>query len=176
MQRTPEFRALSRWGQVPVLQHGKAVLCQSVAILEFLAETLGTFGSTDAAARRFIREWLYWDADRLAPPVYGCYGVRLGEQGLLPIAVDPVLAADCRRRLDAALNSLDAELGGRSFLAAGARTIADLCCYGDVIFAELCGIAPHRWPAFAGWAGRLSALSGWQPPFDLLPMADAEIA
>ena len=74
MHRTPEFLALSRWGQVPVLVHGQHRLTQSAAILEYLAEILGTF----RGPLQDTREWLFWDADRLAPPVYGCYGVRLG--------------------------------------------------------------------------------------------------
>ena len=84
VHRTPEFRTLSRWGQVPVLEHRGRVLCQSGAILEYLAETLGKFGAGDAAARLRVREWLYWDADRLAPPISGCYGVSLAERKLLP--------------------------------------------------------------------------------------------
>jgi glutathione S-transferase len=42
MHRTAEFRALSRWSQVPVLQHAGKVLVESAAILEYLSETLGT--------------------------------------------------------------------------------------------------------------------------------------
>jgi len=34
MQLRPEFRALSRWGQVPALEHGGRCLVQSAAILE----------------------------------------------------------------------------------------------------------------------------------------------
>jgi len=41
MHLTPEFRALSRWGQVPVLEHEGRVLLQSAAILEYLSEALG---------------------------------------------------------------------------------------------------------------------------------------
>jgi hypothetical protein len=37
MHLAPEFRALSRWGQVPVLEHEGRVLVQSAAILEYLA-------------------------------------------------------------------------------------------------------------------------------------------
>src|SRR4029077_11778733 len=69
MHLTPEFRALSRWGQVPVLEHGGRVLLQSAAILEYLSETLGRFAGAEQA-RQGIREWLFWDADRLYPPLY----------------------------------------------------------------------------------------------------------
>ena len=40
--KKPDFLALNRYGQVPVLQHGSTTLCQSGAILIHLADTLGT--------------------------------------------------------------------------------------------------------------------------------------
>lgn len=85
MHLTPEFRALSRWGQVPVLEHDGRVLLQSAAILEYLSETLDRFrGGIDV--RQDIREWLFWDADRLYPYIYGWYGVELGRRKLLPLS------------------------------------------------------------------------------------------
>ena len=36
-------------------------------------------------------EWLFWDADRLMPPLYAWYSVELGRRKLLPISFDPVL-------------------------------------------------------------------------------------
>jgi glutathione S-transferase len=176
MQRTPEFRALSRWGQVPVLQHGAAVLVQSGAILEYVADTLGRFGGPDRGARQRIREWLYWDADRLAPPIYGCYGVALGERGLLPIKVDPTIAAHHSQGAQAAFAALDEKLSGEGFLAGPELTIADLCCYGETAFARMSGFDLARWPKLAGWAARIEAQPGFKPPLEILPMADAEIA
>ena len=95
----PEFHRISRWRQVPVLTHGARALVQSGAIMEYLAEKLGAFAG-EPAARQDIREWLFWDADRFAGPIYGCYGVKLGEQKLLPIAIDPVLAKEHRERAE----------------------------------------------------------------------------
>jgi len=176
MHKTPEFRALSRWGQVPVLRHGARALVQSGAILEYLADTLGTFSAGDVETRQAIREWLYWDADRLAGPIYGCYGVRLAELGLLPIVTNPIVAAHHRSGAEAAFAMLDSQLAGREFLAAKHPTIADLCCYGETAFAELCQFDFGRWPDVARWARRIAALPGCRPPLDLLPMVDAEIA
>jgi glutathione S-transferase len=174
MHRTEEFRAISRWGQVPVLKHGERVLVQSGAILEYLAETLGTFAG-DAAARQHIREWLFWDADRFAPPIYGCYGVKLGQLKLLPIAVAPVIAEDHRQRAVAALGALDTHLKNRDFIVGAEPTIADVCCYGEAAFAQLSDIELSPWPNVDRWASRISRLRGFAAPFDMLPMADAEI-
>jgi glutathione S-transferase len=175
MHRDPEFLSRSRWGQVPVLVHGERALVQSGAILEYLADVLGTFRGRDQQARQTIREWLYWDTDRLGPPVYGCYGVRLGELKLLPINVDPVVAAHYRQGVEAALRSLDDQLAGGNFLVGTEPSIADLACYGDVAFAKLSGIDITSWPNVTGWAGRIEALIGFALPLDLLPMADTTV-
>jgi glutathione S-transferase len=175
MHRTPEFRALSRWGQVPVLVENGRARVQSAAIVEHLAEALGRFEGPDAAARQAVREWICWDLDALYPPVFGCYGVELGRRRLLPIEVEPAIADDHRRRAEAALATLDAHLAA-GFLCAEMPTAADLFCYGDAAFAELCGFDLARWANLAAWASRIRALPGFQAPFELLAMADAEIA
>jgi glutathione S-transferase len=176
MHKTPEFLALSRWGQVPVLVDDERVHLQSAAIVEHLAETLGRFQAPDPATRQAVREWLYWDVDVLFPPIFNCYGVRLGQQKLLPIAVDPVIADDHRRRAETALAVLDCQLAERDYLCAAAPTIADLFCYGDVAFAELCAFDLERWTNVAGWAARMTALAGFKAPFALLDLQDADIA
>jgi glutathione S-transferase len=173
---TPEFRALSRWGQVPVLQHEGRVLLQSAAILEYLGEVLGRFGGADAEAAQHIREWLFWDADRLMPPLYGWYGVELGRRGLLPLSFDPVIVAEFERKGRAGLGILDTHLSSRPFLVGATPTIADLCCYADVAFAKLGGKGLAEWPKISAWASRIEALPGFAAPFDLLAMQDAEIS
>ena len=176
MHLTPEFRALSRWGQVPVLKHEGRVFLQSAAILEYLADTLGRFGAGEDEARQHIREWLFWDADQLMPPLWRWYGVELGRRKLLPLSYDPVQVADFDRKGKAALDVLDANLAGRRFLVGEAATVADICCYGDIAFARLSNKELAAWPNVVAWAGRIEALPGFAAPFDLLAMQDAEIA
>jgi glutathione S-transferase len=176
MHQTAEFRALSRWGQVPVLEHDGRVLLQSAAILEYVSETLGRFGGADRDARQHISEWLFWDADRLMPPLYSWYSVELGRRGLLPLSFDPVLVAEFDRKGEAALGVVDHNLAGCKFLVGKAPTIADLCCYADIAFARLAGRDLAEWPNVTAWAGRIEALPGFAAPFDLLAMRDAEIA
>jgi glutathione S-transferase len=172
---TPEFRALSRWVQVPVLEHDGRVLLQSAAILEYLSESLGRFGGANPEARQDIREWLFWDADRLMPPLYGWYGVELGQRGLLPLSFDPMLVAEFERKGGAALDVLDAHLAGRRFIVGDAATIADICCYADIAFAKLADKNLAVWPNVGAWAARIEALPGFAAPFDLLAMRDAEV-
>ena len=175
MHKTPEFLALSRWAQVPVLADGERVYLQSAAIVEHLAETIGRFQGPDSATRQIVREWLYWDVDALFSPIFNCYGVELGQRGLLPIHVEPTIANYHRQRAETALSVLDSQLAHRNFLCAAEPTIADLFCYGDVAFAELCAFDLHRWTNVAGWTGRVTALPAFKAPFELLKMEDAEL-
>ncbi len=168
MHKTPEFLALSRWGQVPVLIDGKHVHVQSGTIVEHLAETLGRFEGPDAASRQAVREWLYWDIDVLYPPVYGCYGVSLMQRKLLPINIEPAIADFHHQRAETALAKLDEQLADRTYLCSGEPTIADLFCYGDVAFAEICAFDVNRWPNVARWADGVKALPGFKTLFDLL--------
>jgi glutathione S-transferase len=176
MHRTPEFLALSRWGQVPVLADGERVYLQSAAIVEHLAETLGRFQGPDPASRQAVREWLYWDVDMLFPPVFGCYATQLGQRKLLPIDVEPAIAAYHRQRAETALSVLNSHLAYRSYLCAAEPTIADLFCYGDVAFAEVCAFDLNRWSNVAAWSERLTALAGFKAPFELLTMESAELS
>jgi glutathione S-transferase len=176
MHKTPEFLALSRWGQVPVLTDGEHTYTQSAAIVEHLAETLGRFQGPDPASRQAVREWLYWDVDALFPPVFGCYGAQLGQRKLLPISVEPVIVDYYRGRAEAALSVLNTNLANRDFLCAAEPTIADLFCYGDIAFAELCAFDLRRWTNVAGWTERVKALPRFRAPFALLEMASAELA
>jgi glutathione S-transferase len=176
VHKTPEFQALSRWGQVPVLVDNGRVRLQSTAIVEHLAETLGRFQGTDPATRQLVREWLYWEVDVLFPPIFNCYGVQLGKQKLLPISVESAIADYHGRRAEAALSVFDSYLAKGNYLCSGEPTVADLVCRCDVAFAEISAIDLGRWKNVSNWAARIAALSGFKPPLELLPMADAELS
>jgi glutathione S-transferase len=148
MHLTPEFRVRSRWGQVPVLEHDGRVLLQSAAILEYLSETFNRFGG-DGTARQDIREWLFWDADRLYPPLYGWYAIDLGRRKLLPLSFDDAVVARWQAQGRAALGILDAHLADCPFLVGAEATIADIASYADVAFARLSGRDLTEWPNVA---------------------------
>ena len=169
------FRDLSRWGQVPVLEHDDRVLVQSPAILEYLSEVLGTFAVEEPDDRQAVREWLYWNTDRLAWPINASWGLYLGERKFLPISTTPEIAAYIRSRTERMLSQFEAQVPDTGFLVGPSPTIADLCCYGDIPYARLCGYPLEDWPKADRWARRIETLPGFKDPFELLELADAEI-
>ena len=174
MHLTPEFRTLSRWGQVPVLEHDGRVLLQSAAILEYLSETFDRFRGC-LHVRQDIREWLFWDADRLYPHIYGWYGVELGRRKLLPLSFANAVVARWKQLGEAALGVLDAHLDGHRFIVDSGPTIADICCYATIAFARLSGRDLAGWPHIVIWAREIESLPGFAAPFDLLQMNHATI-
>ncbi len=175
MHKTPEFQAMSRWGQVPVLVDNGRVHVQATAIVEHLAETLGRFQGADSATRKLVREWLYWEVDALFPPIFNCYGVQLGKKGLLPISVEPAIVDYHARHAEAALSVFDSHLAHGNYLCSSEPTVADIVCRCDVAFAAISEIDLGRWKHIFTWAARVAALPGFKLPFDLLSMADVEL-
>ncbi|MBO0710235.1 MAG: glutathione S-transferase family protein [Acetobacteraceae bacterium] len=169
--KTPGFRAISRFGQVPVLCHGREALVQAGAILESQADLLCPFGGRETPERREIGEWLFWGTDRLGPPIYHSHAIKLGAMGLLPIEADPSVIAHHRDRATTALAILGGRLSGRACVVGDRLTIADLACYRD---ARRSDIDTGGWPNSASWCGRIAERPQVRPPLELLPMADAE--
>lgn len=74
-----------------------------------------------------------------------------------------------------ALAVLDLNLAQGRYLCADEPTIADLFCYGDVAFVEICNIATSGWPNVSRWAESVTLLPGFKAPFELLATEDAEV-
>ncbi len=174
--REPDFLALSRWGQVPVLTIDGVPHVQSSAIIETVAAISGRFAGSDPESRQAVREWLWWEADVLFPPIFACYGISLGDRKLLPISVEPPIRRYFADKAAAALDRLEGLLSARTSLCGAETTLADIVCLGDVVFAELCGLAPRMRSGLADWIARQQALPGYAGPFELLAMNDLEIA
>ena len=70
---------------------------------------------------------------------------------------------------------IDKALQGRKWLVGEACSIADIGCWGRMVFMAEGGLNIARWPSLEAWATRLMALPGFQLPYDLIPKKDAEI-
>ena len=155
-----EYRAQQRYGQVPLLvdnRNGRR-LCQSAAILEYLADVTGRFGGADLDERIRAREWMYWDFDRLAAPIYRSRGFKLGFRQGTPEVVE-MYANEGK----GSLKVLDDHLAGRSWIVGEGLTIADIDLYGVVAYAAEGGFDLDDFGHVAAWAKRIEALPGFQP-------------
>jgi glutathione S-transferase len=159
--KQPPHLSRQRYGQVPLLvdrSNGRH-LCQSAAILEYLADTLGKFGGATLDERLQAREWLYWDFDRLAAPLYRARVIRLGIR-----QAPPEVLEDAVKGAVASLQVLEAHLAGRSWLVGEGTTIADIDIYGVVAYAGEAGIDLATFANVGSWMKRIEALPGFSAP------------
>ncbi|WP_187829956.1 glutathione S-transferase family protein [Siccirubricoccus phaeus] len=168
-QTRPDYLAVNRYGQVPALRHRGLTIVQSNVILDYLARVTGRFEPPHEQDRWQAREWLSWEADAITNVAKVRHYSRFR-------AVDPAVMEYFRPLAEAALDRVDQALAGRDWLVGEAPSIADLGCWGRMVFMAEGGFELARWPRLAAWAGRIQAMPGYAAPYELIPKKDAEIA
>ncbi len=162
-RRPQDLRRVSLFGEVPVLvEEGGLAVCQSNAILDHLARRHGKLDGATAAARTRVREWLSWEANRIAMSLpHLRFSRRFTPAG-------DALETYWTARMEADFDCLDLALRDGAFLVGDAPTIADVSCCGYLFWADQAGVDLASWPALGAWLDRLRSLPGWQAPYDLL--------
>jgi glutathione S-transferase len=154
------FRQLNALGQIPVLQDGDLILCDSNAILVYLCKRYAP-GSAwlpeDAEGAAAVQRWLSIAAGEI---MYGPALARAIAQWQAP--GEAARAALIAQRV---LGFIESHLAGRRFLAADHATLADLACYGYLAHAPEGGNGLDAYPALRSWLKRVEAL----PAFVAMP-------
>ncbi len=166
--RQPQFLAKNRFGQVPCLRDANLYLCQSASILEHIAETTRRYNGRTSGEIARVREWMFWDFDKLAGPVYRLRGRALGVRQF-----GEEVAAWFTAEAKAALEILDATLGPSEWLASRRPTVADIDIYGVVRYAPEAGLDLSGYRHLGAWMQRIEGLAGFRHPDDALPKEDS---
>ncbi len=165
--RPDEFRAASRWGEVPALVVDGVAMVQSNAILQWLAESEGVLAGRPGD-KQATREWLSWEANRIGLSLPNLRFAHKFEPQ--PPAVLAWLAARCQRDLD----TLNQHLSGQDYLLPSGLSIADLSASAYLWWAPDAGIDVQNWPHVAAWLARIAAQPGWEHPDTLMAPDFAE--
>lgn len=163
VRESAEFRQLNPLGQIPVLQDGDLVLCDSNAIMVYLLKRYGSDASwlreDDPVIAAHIQQWLSISAAEIR---YGPSTARRIVQFNYP--GDLVEAQLISKQI---LGVMEDHLQTRNWLAADHRTIADLACYSYVAAAPEGDISLEPYSAIQNWLVRVEAL----PFFKAMPKA-----
>ena len=164
--RSPEFRAINPMGEVPAAETPEGILTQSGVIQDWVAETTGKFGGADGAERRAIMRWVIFDNQKVS----GMAGPLRFNMNFLPEAKrNADVIGFMEMRLKSALKVMEEHLSQNDWLALGRPTMADLSACGYLFYPEPFGFERAEWPAIDAWLGRIEALDGWAPPYELMP-------
>jgi glutathione S-transferase len=166
-QKTAEFLARNRFGQVPVLEHEGHHVAQSNVILHYLADAYDQFLGRSAAEEIRVEEWLQWDQDRMS------HLARLRSfRRFASYAPHPEVVAYTEARARETLDFLDHHLGTSKFVVGPRPTVADIAIFATVALADEAGVEIARWPNIHAWAERFMKLPGAVHPYAAMPRED----
>ena len=169
VQKEAAHLAINRYGQVPVLGHRGLLIVQSNVVLDYLARATGHFeGKTDQDRWR-AREWLSWENDAITNVAKVRHYSRFRQ-------VDPAVMDYFRPLAEGALDFIDRALEGKDWLVGDACTIADIGCWGRMVFMAEGGMSMDGRPNLQRWSTRLKSMAGFALPYDLIPKKDHEFA
>ncbi len=167
VQKEAAYLEVNRYGQVPALRHKGLTIVQSNVILDYLARATGNFEGATEQDKWTAREWLSWEADNITNIAKVRHYSRFR-------AVDPAVMAYFRPLAEGALTFIDKALVGRQWLVGDRCTIADLGCWGRMVFMAEGGLEISNWTNVDAWSQRLKAMPGFALPYDLIPKKDRE--
>jgi len=167
VQKEAEYLAVNRYGVVPSLKHKGLTILQSNVILDYLARETGIFEGKTEQAKWQAREWLSWEADHITAVARVRHSARFRKMH------DEVIA-EFRPRAEAALSFVDKTVTNQPFLVGDHMTIADIGCWGRMVFMAEGGFDIANWPHLEAWAARMKAMPGFALPYDLIPSKDRE--
>jgi glutathione S-transferase len=164
--RAPEFRRLNPFGQIPVLEDDSLVICESVAILEYLEEKFPEprLLSADLRLRATTRQFMLWSGDYFFGP---------WEAWMAPVVapekpLDPVAREKAHDDIQMHVDVLEQRLTARDWLV-DEYSLADIC-YAPLVTVfdrvDLGHLIDAR-PAVAAWVERLrgrAAVRDTAPP------------
>jgi glutathione S-transferase len=160
-----DYLVKNRYGQVPALRDGQMVTVQSAAILMHLADSLDKFTAKTPLEKQRIREWLFWQWDKIAVPVFR---LRARSKGFRQFGDEVRIMYDTEAK--AALAVLEQELTRSEWIVGKKTTIADVGIYGVVRFLSDANIEIGHYPHVVAWKKKFEELPGFATPEQLLPM------
>ncbi len=163
--KQPDYLVKNRYGQVPALRDGQIFLVQSAAILEYLSESLHKFEGKTPLERARVREWLFWEWDKLSVPLLR---LRARNRGFRQFGDEVRTMYDTEAK--AALSVIEHELGRSEWIAGKKPSIADIGIYAVSRYAPEAMIDLSPYPNVLAWKKRFEALPGFGTPEQILPM------
>lgn len=158
VRRTAGFQRLNPLGQIPVLEDGPTVLCDSTAILVYLVKRYAP-GSAwlpeEPLAASSVQRWLSIASGEIK------HGPALARA--IAQWGDPGDRAGALRITAGLFRFMNAHVADRAYLATERPTIADLACYSYTAHAPEGGISLQPYPALRGWLSRIEALPRFEP-------------
>jgi glutathione S-transferase len=156
-QKKPEYLKLNPNGTVPTLVDGDLVLYESAAICQYLADKFPDKRLAPAVgtpARALYYQWIHYAMSALEPPAVTIFL----HTTMKPEAERlPVLVAEARTQLAAAIKVVDAALAGREYLLGSQFSAADVMVGSTLNWCQMMGMIGADLANVPSYLARLAA-------------------
>ena len=169
-QMAPEFMKISPGHKIPaIVDHdgrdgARVTLCESGAILKYLAEKSGRFYPADPVARTRVDQWLFYGS-----ATFTTLAQQFGHWTIRSALKAPVAQQHYEANLRDMLRILDHHLAANEYFG-GAYSIADMTMYPDVHFHGVNDVGLRDFPNVKRWHDAIAARPAVQRAF--VPFAD----
>ncbi len=166
-QMAPEFMKISPGHKIPaIVDHdgpsgARVSLCESGAILKYLAEKSGRFYPADPLARARVDQWLFYGS-----ATFTTLAQQFGHWTIRSAVKAPVAQQHYEANLRDMLSILDRHLANNEYFG-GEYSIADMSMYSDVHLHGVNDIGLQQFPSVKRWHDAIQARPAvqraWQP-------------
>lgn len=161
---TPAYLALNPNHKVPSLTDGDLHLWESGAICQYLAAKAGRtdLWPTDPAAQADVSRWMLWNHTHFAPPISAINGERLFKRMFGRGEPDEAVVLAKLKEFDREARVLDGHLVGKTWIAQGHLTLADIQLGCTLSYAAMAGMSLSDYPEVARWFAGVQELPAWK--------------
>jgi GST-like protein len=156
-QMSPEFMKISPGHKIPAIVDddgpggGRVTLCESGAILKYLAEKSGKFYPTNPAGRVKVDQWLFYGS-----ATFTTLSQQFGHWTIRSPVKAPVAQQHYEANLRDMLGILDRHLAQNEYFG-GDYSIADMTMYSDVHLHGVKDIGLADYPDLKRWHDAIEA-------------------
>lgn len=157
--KSPDFLALNKLGQIPVMTDDDIVLRDSVAILTYLARQYDASNQwlpTDSYQLALVQQWLSVSVNEIRGGPAMIRAIKL-----FGMSDDTAPVIEKTEKL---FNELfEPHLKNNDWLVGDDPTIADIACYSYIARVDDGDFSLEPYSALRGWLSRVEAIKGFAP-------------
>jgi len=157
----PDFLDINPAGTLPVLIDGDVKLCDSQAILVYLARRYDPSGAwfpiDDGPVMGRVQQWLAFSARLTDTAGQARLGTMLGR----PVDIEAARSAAHRALRELEAHLTEREFDGSRFLVTDHPTVADIACFPYAALSPDGGIEHDEYPALRRWLLEMRRLPGF---------------
>jgi glutathione S-transferase len=161
--REPAVIAISPSGRIPAMDDNGFALCESNAIMIYLAGKAGSdLYPRDEKKRAKIHQWLFWDTAHWTPAYQPIQFQRFVKQLLKQGTSDEAVVGKALELFYREAPLIEAVLEKNDWLVGDGPTLADFAVGAGLTYAAPIRLPLEDYPAVAAWNARLCELKGWK--------------